>query len=85
MWGTRERCYSVCSRAFKARVRVKSKHLRNVTVMVDRHKIVMRRSKSLRPRISIKRLRNGRHRLSARATDAKGRQSRKTAVFSVCK
>jgi hypothetical protein len=72
-------------RAFKARVTVKSKHLRNVTVMVDRHRIVMRKSKSLRPRVAVKKLKNGHHRLSVRATDAKRRQTRKTAVFTVCK
>jgi hypothetical protein len=72
-------------RAFKARVKVTSKHLRNVRVMVDRHQIVMRKSKSLTPRVSIKGLKKDRHRLTARATDAKGRQTRKTVVFSVCK
>jgi hypothetical protein len=80
--GTPKRCVK---RAFKPRVKVKSKHLRNVIVMVDRHKVVMRKSKSLRPRISVKRLKHGHHLLSVRATDAKRRQSRKTVVFTVCR
>jgi hypothetical protein len=73
------------NRPFKARVKVKSKQLRNVNVMVDRRSIAKSKRRSFTVRVGLKGLRNKKHRLTARAIDLSRRQARRTVVFSVCK
>jgi hypothetical protein len=70
---------------FRARIKARSKHLKRVNVMVDRAKVASRRKKSFRVRVKVASLRNGTHRLTARASDKKGRAARKTVVFRVCR
>ncbi|MEA2458416.1 MAG: hypothetical protein QOC95_1388 [Thermoleophilaceae bacterium] len=71
-------------RAFTARVKVSSKRLKRVTVMVDRHRIARNRSHGFRLKVGVSRLRAGKHRLTVRASDKSNRAARKTAVFRVC-
>src|SRR5215212_3255835 len=71
--GVPKRCIR---KAFKAKVRVKSKHLRNVHVMVDRHVFVRRNAHRLTVRVKRKGLRRGNHLLSVRARDAARRSGR---------
>jgi hypothetical protein len=72
------------NRSFKARVRIRSKHLRGMNVMVDRRTVVRGRRKAFSVRVAVAGLRSGKHQLSVRARDRKGRTARKTAVFRVC-
>ena len=72
-------------KAFKAKVKVKSKHLRNVHVMVDRHVFVRRNAHKLTVRVKIKGLRRGNHLLSVRARDAARRSGRATKRFRICR
>ncbi|MEA2466021.1 MAG: phosphatidylinositol-3-phosphatase [Thermoleophilaceae bacterium] len=73
------------AKAFTARIKARSKHLKRVNVMVDRTKVASRRTKSFRVRVKVGNLRNGSHRLTARASDRKGRAARRTVVFRVCR
>jgi ribosomal protein L28 len=72
-------------KAFTARVRVKSKQLRNVKVLLDRRPIAQRNSKSFRVRVSTSGLRHSGHLLTARARDASRRSGRATVKFRVCR
>ena len=73
-------------KAFTARVKVKSKQLRRVNVMVDRHIFAAySKTKSFTVKVRTKRLRRGNHLLTARARDASKRTTRKTVRFKVCR
>jgi hypothetical protein len=71
-------------KSFLVRVRARSKHLKRVNVMVDRQTVVRRQKKSFTVRVRVAKLRHGKHRLTARASDRKGRAARRTVVFRVC-
>src|SRR3954453_19847955 len=71
-------------RSFRARVKATSKHLTPVNVMVGRRNIASRRARSFRIRVRTAKLRRGKHQLTARASDRKGRAARRTVVFRVC-
>jgi hypothetical protein len=71
--------------SFVARIKASSKKLKRVNVMVDRKKIAARRKKSFSVRVRTAKLRAGKHQLTARASDRKGRAARKTVVFRVCR
>jgi hypothetical protein len=73
-----------CVGGFRARVRVRSKSLRNVAVMVDRRTIKRTRKHRFRVRVDADRLRPGHHRLTVRARDRSNRAARKTKVFRAC-
>jgi hypothetical protein len=72
-------------KSFRALVKVRSKRLRSVHVLVDRRRVAGRRSRSFRVRISTTRLRRGSHHLTVRARDTSRRSARKTVVFRVCR
>jgi hypothetical protein len=69
---------------FRARIKVKSKQLRNVHVMVDRHVFVRRNAHSFTVKVKTKGLRRGNHLLSVRARDASRRSGRTTKRFRIC-
>jgi hypothetical protein len=71
--------------SFVARIKARSKKLKRVNVMVDRKKVASRRKKSFKVRVKTTGLRRGKHQLTARASDRKGRAARKTVVFRVCR
>jgi phosphatidylinositol-3-phosphatase len=73
------------TKAFSARVTVRSKHLRRVNAMVDRRKVAHTRRKSFSVKVGIARLEAGKHRLTVRAQDQKNRSTRETRVFRVCR
>jgi hypothetical protein len=65
-------------------VKVRSKHLRNVNVFLDRRRIAQRKKRSFRVKVVTADLRIGKHRLTVRAIDARKRAARKTAIVRVC-
>jgi phosphatidylinositol-3-phosphatase len=71
-------------KAFRAKVKASSKHLKRVNVMADRKVVARRRAKSFKVRVKVAKLKPGKHRLTARASDRKGRAARRTVVFRVC-
>jgi hypothetical protein len=71
-------------RSFRATIKARSQKLKRVNVMVDRKKVASRKKKSFRVRVKIAKLRAGKHLITARASDRKGRAARKTVVFRVC-
>jgi hypothetical protein len=73
------------SNPFIARITARSKRLKRVNVMVDRKRTASRRKKSFKVKVRVAKLRNGKHRLTARASDRKGRAARRTVVFRVCR
>jgi hypothetical protein len=72
-------------RSFRARIRATSKRLKRVNVMVDRKSVARRQRKSFKVRVKVAKLRPGKHQLTARASDRKGRAARRTVVFRVCR
>jgi hypothetical protein len=79
--GVPRRCVS---KAFTARVKIRSNQLRNVHVLLDRKRVAKRNSKSFSVRVGIGGLRPGNHPLTVRARDASRRTTLKSAVFRVC-
>jgi phospholipase C len=69
---------------FTARVRVRSKQLRNVHVLLDRRRIARRSSRSFRIQVATANLSRGGHLLTVRARDATRRSGRATVKFRVC-
>jgi hypothetical protein len=82
--GVPKRCVHK-SKAFTARVKVKSKHLRRSNAMVDRKIIAHGAKHSFKVKVKTKRLRNGNHLFSVRSRDAAKRTTRKTVRFKVCR
>jgi hypothetical protein len=78
----RKRCVP---KSFKARIKVKSRQLRNVTVQRDRRMIARRNKRSFRVTVRRKGLHRGNHRLTVRARDASKRTTLKSVVFRVCR
>jgi hypothetical protein len=72
------------SRAFTAQVQVTANRLRDVRVYRDGKRITLRKSRKFSVKVSIKKLKRGKHSLKAEATDKIGRKGRKTAKFRVC-
>jgi phospholipase C len=69
---------------FTARVKVRSKQLRQVNAMVDRRVLAKRHSKNFTVKVKVKALHRGKHLFSVRARDASKRTTRKTVAFRVC-
>jgi hypothetical protein len=80
--GVPNRCRS---RAFTARVGIRSNQLSSVEVRRDSRLIATRKSKSFHVRVGVQGLRAGKHLLTVRARDAKNRSTRKIAQFHVCR
>src|SRR3954470_16144675 len=72
------------SRAFTARIGIRSNRLRNVKVRSDGHLLASRNSKKLKVRVRVGEREAGRHRLSVVARDASNRTKTKNAGFRVC-
>jgi hypothetical protein len=72
------------SRAFTARIGIRSNRLRNVKVRRDGHLLASRNSKKLKVRVRVAELEAERHRLSVVARDASNRTTSKNAAFRVC-
>jgi phosphatidylinositol-3-phosphatase len=70
--------------SFTAKVGVVSKRLRDVRVYVDGHRIALRKTLSFSLKVSTKKLKRGKHKLLARATDKIGRQAQKSGTFRTC-
>ncbi len=70
--------------SFTAKVRVVSKRLRDVRVYVDGHRVALRKTSSFSLKVSTKKLKRGKHRLLARATDKIGRKTQKSVTFRSC-
>src|SRR4029077_8696664 len=60
-------------KAFRVKINATAKHLKRVNVMVDRKNIASRRKKIFRIRVKTAKLRPGKHQVTARASDRKGR------------
>jgi phosphatidylinositol-3-phosphatase len=71
--------------AFIARVKVRSKQLRNVHVLVDRRRIAQRNTRSFSVNVATAGLRKGNHHITVRARDASRRSGLKSVVFRVCR
>jgi phospholipase C len=71
-------------RSFTAKVRVKSKRLRDVRVYVDARRIATRKVRSFSVKVSTKKLHKGKHHLTVRVRDKSGRNAHKTVAFRVC-
>jgi hypothetical protein len=73
------------SRAFTARIGIRSNRLRNVKVRSDGHLLASRNSKKLKVRVRVGEREAGRHRLSVVARDASNRTKTKNAGFRICR
>jgi hypothetical protein len=74
----------VSSGSFAAKVQVTSNRLRDVRVYRDGKRIATRKSRKFSVKVTTKKLKRGKHRLKAEATDKIGRKGRKTVTFRVC-
>jgi hypothetical protein len=79
--GVPRRC---ARRRFTATVRSRNARLRRVVVLLDGRRISSSRRATLRVHVDPRRLRRGRHRLSAYATALNGRRAHATARFRRC-
>jgi hypothetical protein len=72
-------------RSFKVRVTVVAKRLRDVRLYVDSKKVATRTKRSFSVKVKTKKLRKGKHHVTARVRDKKGRAAHKTVKFRVCR
>jgi phosphatidylinositol-3-phosphatase len=70
--------------SFSARISVVAKRLRDVRVYLDGRRITLRTQRSFSLKVSTRKLRKGKHKLLARATDMTGRQAQKSLTFRAC-
>jgi hypothetical protein len=71
-------------KSFTIGVQATAKRLRDVRVYVDSHKLTTRTRRAFSVKVSTKKLKKGKHHLTARVRDQKGRQAHKTVAFRVC-
>jgi hypothetical protein len=71
-------------KSFKARVKVTAKRLRDVRAYVDTRKVATRKVRSFSVTVKTKKLKKGKHHVTARVRDKKGRAAHKTVTFRVC-
>jgi hypothetical protein len=70
--------------SFTAKVKATSQRLRDVRVFVDGHRIALKQTLSFSLKVGTKKLKKGKHKLLARATDKIGRKAEKSATFRTC-
>jgi hypothetical protein len=66
-------------------VKIRSKQLRSVRVLVDTRQISKRGKRTFQVKVGVSHLKKGKHHLTARARDWVGRFGLKSVVFHVCK
>jgi hypothetical protein len=71
--------------SYVALIRVTSKQLQGVRVLVDGRRIATRAKRVFSLKVSTKKLHRGTHHLVARATDKLGRQGAKSVAFRTCR
>jgi hypothetical protein len=66
-------------------VQATAKRLRDVRVYVDARKVTTRTKRKFSLKVSTKKLKKGKHHVTARVRDKKGRAAHKTVAFKVCR
>jgi hypothetical protein len=72
-------------RSFTVGVQATAKRLRDVRVYVDARKVTTRTKRKFSLKVSTKKLKKGKHHVTARVRDKKGRAAHKTVAFKVCR
>jgi phospholipase C len=70
--------------SFKVKIKATAKRLRDVRVYVDSRRIATRKVRSFSVKVSTKKLKRGKHHVTARVRDKIGRKAHKTVAFKVC-
>jgi hypothetical protein len=72
-------------KSFKVRVTVVAKRLRDVRFYVGSRKVKTSKARKFTVKVKTKKLRKGKHHVTARVRDKKGRAAHKTVKFKVCR